>query len=611
MRSTKEQADGFKEIPEKEVNVNMIIKFSMDRIKNMDQIYTWTPVHSEELDCDGTEEHYHGEDYCKRVVAETLKTLNWGTQEYLGTPERIAKEAFNISTIDGKIYRIEFEINTYERKAARLECTITASDSDAYDQKLEEFKIALKNRLIRDWEVCTWLVDMQSAQLCKEAYEKAFIVENNLRAFASKVLIHFLGIDWLNSTGLEKEAESVKNLKQKFTQRVPEFENINADFLSMTLETLMGVIIDGKVYSDNVVLNKSTYEMVWEKVKKGKTAISIAELIKSNRTVEKKIWDDLFVPYIDESEKFKQAVHNFIEDRNHVAHSKVLSWSSYQIVLNDFDKMDDFIRKADSKFDREETSDEVLETWDAIEEEERNEREYYRERLASETGIDILDEENIRNWFDEVLHDLFSDVYQQYHLDVCYEISDFETPDDGICFTVTSPVMENNLLRVDVMAEYSIDDELGEDSTCTITCKDGAGKNVCSAEIRFHNGNGYEGEEGLMEASEDSEYDSSELIDLKERLFEYIDGKLNPYPAKLDAHVYENKGDNDWTADFACAQCGKMGISINEEFLSIGRCCYCGWDNELEKCERCGAWVSSDDIEAGLCPSCSTYVDKE
>ena len=60
----------------------------------------------------------------------------------------------------------------------------------------------------------------------KEAYERAFIVENNLRAFASKVLIHFMGIDWLNSTRLEKEAESVKNLKQKFIKRVPEFENI-------------------------------------------------------------------------------------------------------------------------------------------------------------------------------------------------------------------------------------------------------------------------------------------------------------------------------------------------------------------------------------------------
>ena len=123
---------------------------------------------------------------------------------------------------------------------------------------------------------------MQSAQLCKEAYEKAFIIENNLRAFASKVLIHFLGIDWLNSTGLEKEAESVKCLKEKFIQRVPEFDNINADFLSMTLETLVGVMFEGKIYNDNVVLNKSQYAKVWEIAKKNGTGNSIAEFIVYN-----------------------------------------------------------------------------------------------------------------------------------------------------------------------------------------------------------------------------------------------------------------------------------------------------------------------------------------
>lgn len=37
----------------------MIIKFSMDCIKNMDQIYTWTPIRSEDFGCDRTKECYH------------------------------------------------------------------------------------------------------------------------------------------------------------------------------------------------------------------------------------------------------------------------------------------------------------------------------------------------------------------------------------------------------------------------------------------------------------------------------------------------------------------------------------------------------------------------
>ena len=193
--------------------MDLTIKFSMDRIKNMDQLYTWTPTYSEELGCPGEEEHYHGTDYCKQVIADVFATMNWGTQKYLSSLDRIANEVFNVNSTEGINYRIEFAINTYEKKAARLECTITGLETENYDQRLEELKIALKNRLAPDWEVCTWLVDMQSAQLCKEAYEKAFIIENNLRAFASKVLIHFLGADWLSKPGLEKQSESVKNLK--------------------------------------------------------------------------------------------------------------------------------------------------------------------------------------------------------------------------------------------------------------------------------------------------------------------------------------------------------------------------------------------------------------
>lgn len=50
----------------------MIIKFSMDQITNIDVLYTWTHVFSNEVACDVTEEYYHGDTYCKQIVADTL-----------------------------------------------------------------------------------------------------------------------------------------------------------------------------------------------------------------------------------------------------------------------------------------------------------------------------------------------------------------------------------------------------------------------------------------------------------------------------------------------------------------------------------------------------------
>lgn len=592
----------------------MRILLSMDGIKNMDHLYTWTIELSEEFG-DIRVEHYHGDDYCKNIVADVFKNLapsDWANKIYLGARERIANETFMLSSTVGSEYSISFAINTYNGEAARLEIAITAPETESYDQKLEDLKIALKNRLFPDWQECTWLVDEQAAALCKKAYEKAFTVENNLRAFASKVLIHFLGVNWIKKAGLEKAAESVKSLKEKFIQRVPEFDNINADFLSMTLETLLGVIFEGVIFKDNVILSRQDYAQVQEMGGKQKvTGSSIANYIKTRRAADKKIWDDLFVPYIDDPDSFETAAHAFIEDRNHVAHSKVLSWSAYQVILRDFNTMGSLILLADAKFEREETADEVLQTWEAEHEDAEYEREYYRTRLASETGMDIRDENGIRNWFDEVLHDLFSAVYQRYHLDVCYEISDFATPTEGkIVFSISCPAVEDGSARIDAIAQYSVDDDLGEDSTCYIVAKDGAGDDICKAEIHFHNGNGHEGEECIMEATDDSEYDTSELDNFRDELFDAIES-LNPYPAQLNALAYEHRGAVQFVADFPCEQCGKFGVSIDETFLPIGRCCYCGYENELVKCERCGELVDVDTLEHGLCPSCAAYIDKQ
>lgn len=592
----------------------MRITFSMDGIKNMELLYTYVTERHPELG-EGRVERYHGDTYCKNVIAEVLgiSTFSgWAEPRYLGSHGRIANETFILSPAAGPKYDISFAINTYHGEATRLEVMITSSGTNTYDDRLESLKIALKNRLLKDWQQCTWLTDEQAAALCKSAYEKAFTVENNLRAFASKVLIHFLGVNWIKRAGLEKEAESVEVLKEKFTQRVPDFDNINTDFLSMTLETLTKVMLEGVIYKEDVVLSRQDFEKVQTLgAKQNILGRSIADYIRKRRTVDRRIWEDLFVPYLDDPNAFKTAIHDFIEGRNHVAHSKVLSQSACQVIFRDFEKMDSLILLADEKFEREETSDEVIHTWEAEREEEEYEQEYCRARLADETGIQILDDHEIGNWFDEVLYSIFDSVYQRYHLDVCYEISDFAVPDEAECiFSISSLAVEDGSAKIDIVADYDIDDDLGGDSICHVSARDGSGEELCKAEVHFHNGDGFEGEVGTMEATDASVFDPSELEEFRRSLFDAIES-LNPYPARLEALSYANKCAVQFVSDYPCEQCGKSGISINETFLTIGRCCYCGYENELSECARCGELVSKEFLKYGLCPSCVAYIDKQ
>lgn len=64
----------------------MQIVFSMEGIKNMDQLYTWT---SEYLfdSVPGKTEHYHGKDYCEKVITALS---GWKDKNYLGMQGRIA-----------------------------------------------------------------------------------------------------------------------------------------------------------------------------------------------------------------------------------------------------------------------------------------------------------------------------------------------------------------------------------------------------------------------------------------------------------------------------------------------------------------------------------------
>ena len=86
---------------------------------------------------------------------------------------------------------------------------------------------------------------------------------------------------------------------------------------------------------------------------------------------------------------------------------------------------------------------------------------------------------------------------------------------------------------------------------------------------------------------------------------------MNPYPQLLSALSYSNKGVVEYIADFSCERCGKRGVSINDEFLPKGKCCYCGYENEIVICKRCGSIVDAYFAENGFCPSCASYIDKQ
>lgn len=249
-------------------------------------------------------------------------------------------------------------------------------------------------------------------------------------------------------------------------------------------------------------------------------ASNVASFVNGKRKIEKDIWRDLFAPYMYNPENFKNAMTDFIAGRNHVAHSKVISWRAYQIMISDFERMNSEIDRADTYFEEAETAEEVFATIAA--EEQADDDEYYRERLAAETGLDILSETEIQSWFDSVLRGLYTELYQRYHFDSRFEMSDYYgISDHDQCFSIRR--VNDETQGIIVAASSIIDDELGSDSNCTAICTDTNENELCTATILYHNGNGFENEDGLMEPTEDTVYDDSEIKEFQKQIIDYLE----------------------------------------------------------------------------------------
>lgn len=59
----------------------------------------------------------------------------------------------------------------------------------------------------------------------------------------------------------------------------------------------------------------------------------------------------------------------------------------------------------------------------------------------------------------------------------------------------------------------------------------------------------------------------------------------------------------------AIRRAAKDGVSITEDLLPIGKCCYCGYENEHYVCELCGTVYDDMGGDDHLCNGCMPRDD--
>lgn len=625
------------------MNIEFLFTDINDKSKlYLEEIYEETSRFTGETTENSTIE-YVGKTYCTTAIESLMPKIPAIKKcEYKGCLERIANEVFEL-TSDETIYTISCTIDTYNSKKTRMLIRISTAPTDStnstnsvnsdlidsYDQLLEKLKLETKNVFRSDWNSCIWIKDEQSEFLSSNLYPCIFRAENRLRAFANKLLIWELGSDWLQNPGLEKYAESHKNLCEDFRNREPAFSNVDDVFISTTLETLFEIIQKGVVYESPFTLTKEQLNELFSIVRKADKQDNITNWIKKKRIIKKNLWKDVFEPYFIETENSQQIITDFIKNRNHIAHNKPITLSAYRTMLKSFSDLDDMIKNANDKFEESVPSEELYLTIDIqneqaqeAEEQKEYEKNYLRDRIQGETGVEILWRDSIFEMFIERTDCLYETFHDMYYWDSRFTVCPMCSIEDSEQWQTLFAVQcnANKDYYIEVQVQIVIDDEMDGDSCLSLrylvrdSDNDASHDNTfTTASINYHNGNGYEDLfEGTVQLYSESSLDETEMDSFIEELQEKIE-EFNPYIALKETMEMDmvRNGDPAPVADFPCWECEKYGISLREDFYKFGHCCYCGTDNEIHICERCETPYGDGGGSMGLCNSCRDEIENE
>lgn len=541
--------------------MNYEIEFKMIEIKDLSKIQKRKMAKDDIFEADVEQVEDIADEYCKDIMAriETLLASDCKVK-YIGCTDRIGNFEFKVSYKNIE-YTVIFQMDTYEWNR---QFTIKIGYSQVrigvpvpqmrekiagYDYFLEKLKINIKNALIRDWYKCVWIKDNQSLELSREVYSDIYMAENELRAFISRIMIEHFGIDWHDRPEFYKLKASIEENAVIIKRNVPNFNNIDVNLYTVTLEKLMDTV-KADIYSDAMLdspeMQKLIKERIFETTHLDKMQ-SALEFLKNRYVKKYNIWEKFFKPLIADQVKWEELLTSFIANRNHVAHNKLLDYMSKETMLSDTREFRRFIREAVIKFDEENCSEEVEETLQAIADQREYEQEARMEIIESESGVKIRSRKEILKLFQDTIDEIYTDavnkVYFDEGIEVLGECKLQDTVDEQLLFSITV----RSGKELEIYGVIDIDDSEGTASVMQIRVYN-ADENIVNGDIEYVNG---EAEYNIEQTSHmpvvmDS-YDDGNAEIIKNAVDEFLERERED--EAIISHEEKRMAEEDWHAD--------------------------------------------------------------
>lgn len=564
------------------------------------------------------------EDICKTVYDSGLVSnyeynISWGDgsiADSIETPED-DEWVWIIQHREKEIDRqftLAFKLGTY---SCSTQFTVEVRSSDYVptpnDKYLEQLKLTLKKKIIKQWDKVVWLVDEDAAILSMALYPQVYVVENLARQLINELMTKEYGTKWWDSfVPIEiKNKHSARFFAYK--KSVPDFNNIDERLLSIDITDLLCIFTYEKkkwVPVPDIEIDRFLSGLIDlpEELIKNK--------IRGQSTVELDLWQDQFSKYLpsDFIDRFK----TFAYDRNHVAHNKLLDRNIYTKILSMAVQLKSDLESALDRINKLIISQEQKEH--IAQEERRIEEEaaaFAESIIEIEASINIRKESEIIELINDVIYERYHSIINSLRFRSDVEVSNLDELDCsnlvGTLFEVTYRITQETIL---IKYEIgSIDSSQGGVSTVRVFIANQAGEelDIDCVVITYFNGEAeYNDNVGcFVPITQD---DISESNNIAIWIVKFIEDNFENLREKVDADMYAiiKDGGNSPIIELECCECGEPYICINEDYAAFGTCLNCGAHNEIVKCDRCEIYFEGEDCgDVNLCEHCLEYIEAQ
>ncbi|OVE68232.1 hypothetical protein CCS79_09965 [Clostridium diolis] len=328
------------------------------------------------------------------------------------------------------------------------------------DNRLYNLKIKIKDVLSKYFDACYWIYDEQIMSYSQEAYSEINKAENLFRTFIINYMTISRGINWW-----ENVSNSIRNSKKKnidgFKNSLKDFNGVSTELYSLYIDELTKLVENEYVFNitfklkSNVDLPKDVDRL------KNEVKRQIQQAPNKDMNIEQEtsshFWNTELSKFFTDSVLFKETWERVCNNRNNIAHNKLLDENMYSKIINDTIYVIKELNNAIKNVSR-----------SAITEEDRE----FKKKIIQETierDLDIFDEkiyqnDEIENEFnDYIMENILEPIEDMIFFsdkDIKLEKNKVKLSNDNILFEITG--INKEIFGLKIHTVYIDNSEGGE-----------------------------------------------------------------------------------------------------------------------------------------------------